>query len=236
MTTPTPKPDSEFDAYSGNYNDVVNASIAFSGLKVDFFTRAKAERLVGLIGERFPGRRDLSILDIGCGVGNYHPYLVDRFDGIHGVDVSAKSVATARGNNPRVDYRAYDGHTLPFPDASFEAVYTICVMHHVPPAQWPAFADEMMRVLKPGGMALVFEHNPLNPLTRYVVSSCEFDADAVLLRCGKTESLLRGASFTDVASRYILTIPASAGLFRRLDGMMERLPLGAQYFTQGIKP
>jgi len=37
--------EAEFDHYRDTYNDHVNESIAFSGLKVDFFTRAKAAYL-----------------------------------------------------------------------------------------------------------------------------------------------------------------------------------------------
>lgn len=236
MSDAEKKPASEFDAYSTSYNDVVNSSIAFSGLKVDFFTRAKAERIAELIASHYPGRRDVRVLDIGCGVGNYHPFLIDRCGTIEGVDVSAESIETAKRNNPTVRYQAYDGHRLPFDDASFDVAYTICVMHHVPPADWPAFSAEMFRVLKPGGLALVFEHNPLNPLTRHVVSNCEFDANAVLLKSGKTQELLGGAGFDGVASRFILTIPAAGGLMQRIDSLFERVPLGAQYYSRGVKP
>ncbi len=80
--------------------------------------------------------------------------------------MSAACIQTARERNASVDYSVYDGQRLPYDDASFDFAYTICVMHHVPPAQWPAFAAEMRRVVKPGGMAAVFEHIPYNPLTR----------------------------------------------------------------------
>ena len=61
---------------------------------------------------------------------------------------------------------------MPVPDASVDVVFAICVVHHVPPAHWGAFAAEMARVLRPGGVAAIFEHNPLNPVTRRVVSNC----------------------------------------------------------------
>jgi hypothetical protein len=52
---------------------------------------------------------------------------------------------------------------------------------------------EMARVTRPGGMVAIIEHNPLNPVTRHIVSRCPFDRDAVLLRCGTGARLLAGA-------------------------------------------
>lgn len=225
----------EFDAYSGNYDDVVNSSIAFSGLKVDFFTRAKANYIDDIFDAHFAGRRNIDILDVGCGVGNYHPHLMQRYSSLAGVDVSAASIETAKTRNPSVDYRSYDGESLPYADQSFDAVFTICVIHHVPPTQWALFGREMHRVLRPGGLALIFEHNPINPLTKRVVSNCEFDADAVLLKSPEAEAILQDAGFRDVFSRHILTIPAAGNVTRGLDRLFSRLPLGAQYYTAGIR-
>lgn len=235
MSEPAERPSAEFDPYSRNYDEVVNSSIAFSGLKVDFFTRAKAAYLADIIAAQFPGRRDVRILDVGCGVGNYHPYLQGKVGLVDGVDVSEQSIETARQRNPAVNYKAYDGLRLPYDDDSFDVAYAICVVHHVPPEQWPQFARELHRVLRKGGLALIFEHNPLNPLTQRVVSNCEFDANAVLLKAPTTETLLTDAGFSDVGTRFILTVPAAGQMTRRIDGLFSRLPLGAQYYTRGEK-
>ena len=64
---------------------------------------------------------------------------------------------------------------------SFDVVFAMCVWHHIPPNQWTNFISELSRVLSQEGLLLVYEHNPLNPLTRRVVSRCAFDKDAVLL-------------------------------------------------------
>ena len=234
---PSPKVDrqvdAQFDAYAGSYDDAVNQSLAFLGMKVDYFTRVKAAYLLDLLEDHFGDTRGLDLLDVGCGVGNYHPLVREQLGSLSGADVSSACVDQAARRNPAGTYRAYDGGRLPFADDQFDVATTICVMHHVPPAQWPAFAAEMKRVLKPGGLALVFEHNPLNPLTRRVVSNCEFDADAVLLRQGRTRGLLAEAGFRDVSSRAILSIPSGGRWSRRLDLLLGRLALGAQYFARG---
>jgi len=229
-TLDTPR---EFDAYAGTYDDAVNESLAFLGVKVDYFTKVKVEYLRDLVKEQFGDSAGLSLLDIGCGVGNFHPLLQPHFAAISGCDISAACLDQAALRNPFAQYKAYEGERLPYDDQAFDIAITTCVMHHVPPAQWPSFAAEMKRVLRPGGLAVVFEHNPFNPLTRRVVSNCEFDADAVLLRPAKTRALLGGAGFTDLRSRSILSIPSIGSKTRKLDLALGILALGAQYFAVG---
>jgi len=224
--------EAEFDAYSSSYDAAVNDAIAFSGLKVDYFTRVKADYLTDLITKHFGDARRSSVLDVGCGVGNFHQLLSDRVGSITGVDVSKVCINHARTRNPGVRYETYSGERLPFDDAIFDVVFTVCVMHHVPPAQWPLFVAEMKRVLKPGGMVAVFEHNPRNPLTQRIVSNCVFDKNAVLLRSEETRSLIRKAGFTNLVERFIISIPPSGKFLRTVDLMLGRLPLGAQYFIK----
>lgn len=224
-----------FDGYDKSYSETVDAAVAFTGLKTDFFTRVKADYIRDLLDDHFGHEAPLSALDVGCGVGNYHSLLRSRFKSLSGVDVSTSCVETARKRNTNVDYEVYDGGVLPYDDGSFDIAFTICVLHHVPPSQWPNFAAEMRRVLKPRGLALVFEHNPLNPLTMRAVNNCPFDEDAVLLKSEQTKSLYRDAGFSSVHSKFILTIPAANGIMRRADKLFSRIPFGAQYYVAATR-
>ena len=47
---------SEFDAYSGDYNDRVNRALGFPGISVDFFTRVKVDYFVDFMAEHGGGR------------------------------------------------------------------------------------------------------------------------------------------------------------------------------------
>lgn len=226
----------EFDTYKTSYRDAVNASLGFSGLDVDFFTRVKADYLVDLLAARFGDVANLDVIDIGCGVGNYHKLLQPKVGTLTGVDVAAECVEQARIENPGVQYESYDGARLPYADASFDAAFTICVMHHVPPAAWANFTREALRVLRPGGLFAVFEHNPLNPLTMRVVNRCPFDKDAVLLRKTQVVGLLDEAGFENVTPRFILSVPAANAPLRAVDRVFSRLPLGAQYYVTGTRP
>ncbi len=231
---PAPSAPALFDGHAASYADEVNRSIAFVGLKVDYFTRVKTDYALDLLTAHFGGTEHLSLLDIGCGTGGSHAAIGARVGALAGVDVSGVSLDRAARANPAVGYRAYDGLRLPYDDHSFDAAMTVCVMHHVPSARWPRFAAEMKRIVRPGGLALVFEHNPLNPLTRRAVSSCEFDADAVLLSQKCTRDLLTGAGFAAVRSRSILSIPSIGRRTRIVDHALGRLSLGAQYVAVGL--
>jgi SAM-dependent methyltransferase len=225
-----------FDDYSDTYSQAVNQSIAFSGLDVNFFVRAKVVRLLELLATHFGGTHCLRILDAGCGIGNYHPYLRAHVARVTGVDVSAECVARAGDRNPGVDYRVYDGKVLPYGEAIFDATFAICVLHHVRRADRDGFVAELARVTRRGGLIVVFEHNPWNPLTRRAVSNCAFDKGVQLLARSESIALLRNAGLTDVKARFILALPAIDGNLRRFDDAMGGLPFGAQYFALGSRP
>lgn len=225
---PTNAP-AEFDAYDRNYNEVMDRALSFSGLTVDFFTRVKADYFLDLLRAASPSRPP-DVIDIGCGIANSHPLLAGRVGRLVGVDVSGACIAAAAARNPQNEYATFDGLTLPYPSASFDAASAVCVFHHVPVADRVRLASDIRRVLRPGGVVAIFEHNPRNPLTLRVVGNCEFDKDAVLLRRRETERLLAEAGFQQIASRFILTIPAKGRLLREIDRLFGRLPLGAQYY------
>jgi SAM-dependent methyltransferase len=223
----------EFDTYSRNYDETVNRALAFSGLRVDFFTRAKMDYLLDIIERLTPTAGSAEVLDVGCGVGNAHALLAGRVGRLAGVDVSPKCVDTARERNPWVEYASYNGVRLPYPDNSFDVAFAISVFHHVPIPERLPLAVEIRRILRPGGAFAMFEHNPLNPLTMRVVNNCEFDKDAVLLHRRDSEEILLGAGFRELATRFILTLPAAGATLRAIDQLFAKLPLGAQFYTLG---
>jgi SAM-dependent methyltransferase len=223
----------KFDAYGQSYNETVNRAVEFSRMKVDFFTRVKVDYFGELLDSLAPPMVGADVVDVGCGVANSHPLLAERVGRLVGVDVSKACIAKAAADNPKNEYKLYDGHNLPYPDAAFDAASAVCVFHHVPIIERLRLASDIRRVLRPGGLFAVFEHNSLNPLTRYVVNNCEFDKDAILLRRQETEILLKDAGFQRIYSRFILTVPAKGSLLRKIDKLFAHLPVGAQYYTVG---
>lgn len=222
-----------FDSYDKSYGAVVQSSIDFSGLPHSFFMTAKADILRDLIAMRLDGGQPAG-LDVGCGVGAFHPLMRGMFRRLCGTDVSAASIEQAKRNNPAVEYEAYDGEVLPYGPAAFDFATAICVMHHVPPEKWSGFMREMRRVVRPGGLICIIEHNPFNPLTRLAVARCEFDRDAVLLRAGQTQRLMADAGLRNIDTRYFLLLPWATQLMRSIERGFQSLPLGAQYVTCGV--
>lgn len=226
----------DFDRLAEDYERQIEDSISFSGMEHSFFIDKKREKLVELANRQFGQTGSLAVLDLGCGLGGYHAGLEGVFGSLYGVDVSALSVEKAREKHAYVKYASYDGEHLPYPGNSFDVIYTITVMHHVPPAQWPSFVTEMYRVLKPGGLGLVFEHNPYNPATQYIVRSCEIDKDAVLLKPGKTRQLFKDAGFKNVYTHAMFSVPPKGGFLNAIDHAFGFLPFGAQYYMSATKP
>lgn len=222
-----------FDQYADTYRGEVDQAISFGGQGVDFYTKVKADHLLG-VGRRWLGDPTrLRVLDVGCGVGQAGRCLSGKVGEFHGVDVSAPEVERARTNDPTGKYAVYDGTTLPYPDAHFDVAFAACVMHHVKPADWPSFVAGMKRVVRPGGAVIIYEHNPFNPLTRLAVSRCAFDKDAVLLSRRKVCRLFRDAGLTVAGAEYILFFPMAGRVFRGIERGLGWLPLGAQHAVVG---
>jgi hypothetical protein len=79
------------------------------------------------------------------------------------------------------------------------------------------------------GLVAVFEHNPLNPLTRHAVNSCELDDGVVLVRGREAAVLMQTAGAADVVRSNYLFTPFGGSVGRAVDRSMTRLPLGGQY-------
>jgi ubiquinone/menaquinone biosynthesis C-methylase UbiE len=111
----------------------------------------------------FASSSGLRVLEIGVGMGADYLEWLKAGAQATGVDLSAISVERARrrcelsGYKP--DLRVADAEHLPFPDNSFDVVYSYGVMHHSPDTA--ACIDEARRVLKPGGQArIMLYHHP----------------------------------------------------------------------------
>ena len=102
------------------------------------------------------------------------------------------------------------------------------VFHHIPPAQRPGALDYIRRSLKPGGLFALWENNPWNPGTRYVMSRIPFDSDAILVWPRQARALLRTAGFDILRTDFLFVFPRALRSLRGFEASLSRLPLGAQ--------
>ncbi len=224
----------EFDRFAGSYEEVLGRHTRIGGEETGYFASYKVAAVRKRVATDGEGLR---ILDFGCGVGQSIPYFHTYFPRaeILGTDVSPDSIALAEARHGGLARfsRCAEGEPLPYPDRSVDVVFTACVLHHIPHADHPAMMREMHRVLKPGGVLFVFEHNPLNPLTVKIVNECPFDDNAVLIRAGSLSGRLREAGFVDVRASYCLFVPGWLRWLRPLEAVLTWCPLGAQYYAEG---
>ena len=110
------------------------------------------------------------ILDVGCGIGGSSLYLAEKFGAsTEGITLSpvqanrATQRAEAAGLSQRVGFQVADALAMPFPDESFDLVWSMESGEHMPDKQ--KFLQECYRVLKPGGKFLMATwcHRPTPP-------------------------------------------------------------------------
>jgi SAM-dependent methyltransferase len=222
---------STFDEYAGDYDATVQAAIGASGEPLAYFAELKAK--FARAEAPSPTRR---ALDFGCGTGNATRALAQALPAarIAGFDPSADSINVARTRtDASIEFATSTDSRLPYGDGTFDLVIAACVFHHIEAAQQPHWAREIARVLRPGGRFVMFEHNPLNPLTRRVVRQVPFDQGVVLLPRGYATRLLAATGLRPRRGRYYFFFPRFLAAFRRLEPLLGWLPFGAQFYVVG---
>jgi SAM-dependent methyltransferase len=125
-------------------------------------------RKTGLVTAALPSPASLSGigLDLGCGLGLQCLAMQQRGYRVAGLDESHSLLQHASKNG--VPVARGSALALPFRDGSLDFAYAVGVMHHLPgPEAQRAANREVARALKPGGLFLVHETNPRNPLFRF---------------------------------------------------------------------
>jgi SAM-dependent methyltransferase len=225
----------EFDRHAADYRATINEAAGIAGVDVDQLAGYKARLLLGLMERRLGDAGTRRVLDVGCGIGLVDAELVAGVGELHGIDTSRKSLAEAVHAVPAARFRHFNGERIPEPNDAFDVVFASCVLHHVPPRERAAFVGEMARVTRPDGLVMILEHNPLNPVSRYIVSRCPFDQDAVLLRRAAGARLLAGAGLRRGGHGYIAFWPRRSALIERIEQRIGWVPAGAQYYVWATK-
>lgn len=231
--------DAEFDRYATEYDQMLAEGIEWSGESAEYFQRYKIADVAHACAALYLSRDARpDVLDFGAGTGNAIPLWREAWPQarLTCADVSRRSLALAEQRHAgQARFTLLDGDCLPFPDHSFDISFAACVFHHIPHAKHGQVLKELHRVLRPGGALMVYEHNPLNPLTRRVVRDCPFDRDAVLVGASTMRGRLRDAGFQRAAVRYRVFFPHALRGLRGMERLLGWLPLGAQYYTLGWK-
>jgi SAM-dependent methyltransferase len=225
----------EFDTYASNYDEALTRGISVSGENKEYFSRGRIAWLAGCLREL--DQRPVSMMDYGCGTGSATPALHDLLTvkTVVGVDVSAESLDIAR--------RTYDAYAVRFlpiadyePDGRLDLAFCNGVFHHIPVDQRAAALDFVYRSLQPGGLFALWENNPWNPGTRYVMSRIPFDRDAVTLTPPETRRLVIANGFEVLRTDFLFFFPALLRWCRPVEPLIAKVPFGAQYQVLCRKP
>lgn len=227
----------EFDKFADEYRNLHSQNIRISGEQPEFFAEYKVKDAAALAGDAGFGAV-LRVMDFGSGVGNSVPFFAKYMPAcrLTCVDVSTKSLEIAEERfSALAEYKVFDGQTLPFTDECYDLVFSACVFHHIPTEEHVGLLREIRRVLRPGGLFVVFEHNPYNPLTVRAVNSCLFDENAVLIDAYTLRKRVTAAGFASVQHRYRIFFPRILRPLRMIEPLLGWLPFGAQYYVVGWK-
>jgi SAM-dependent methyltransferase len=219
----------EFDRFSSSYDDLLKDPLRdrFSGSDSLFFHQRKSDLIRRFFRRRKLDTSRLSYLDVGCGKGELVTLLRGDFARTAGCDVSTGMMTAIDAVETRVQT---DPVRIPFDDSEFDFITTVCVYHHVPLEARLSVTAEIFRVLRPGGIFCMIEHNPLNPVTRTIVGRAPVDTDATLLRAREGRSLASQTAFVSKTTEYFLYFPKNLYRFvGALEPWLAKIPLGGQY-------
>jgi ubiquinone/menaquinone biosynthesis C-methylase UbiE len=109
-------------------------------------------------------RQGEAVLDVGCGTGSLAivaKRMVGPMGTVHGIDASepmiarAKAKAVKKGSGTQFDVASADA--LPFSDGIFDVALSTVMLHHLPKATRVMAVNEMRRILKVEGRALLVD-------------------------------------------------------------------------------
>ena len=225
----------DFDQFAEDYDALLEQGLSSTGEGKDYFARGRVLWLRRCLERR--RIRPRMVMDFGCGTGSAIPYLLELLgaESVVGADVSQKSLKVARAANgsERVAWILLgrdpepEGIDLAFCNGDF---------HHIPPGERAAAVRYLFRALRPGGIFALWENNPWNPGTRYLMSRTPLDARAVPLAPPESRRMLAAQGFEVLQTDFLFIFPRVLAFLRRLEPPLCRLPLGGQYQVLALRP
>jgi SAM-dependent methyltransferase len=223
-----------FDAYADGYDAALAQGLSVSGEDKYYFARGRLEWLAACLRQLHEHPR--SVMDFGCGTGTSVPFFIESIgvDSIIGLDSSPQSLVVAKRTH-RLEQVQFSLVSQYQPNAQLDLAFCNGVFHHIPSEERADAVTFISRTLRPGGLFALWENNPWNPGTRYVMRRIPFDRDAVPLTPLAVRRLLRASGFRILRTDFLFIFPRMLRWFRGLEPWVSRLPFGAQYQVLACK-
>ena len=223
-------PPSEFDRYASTYDRDLGEALSVTGEGQNYYAQARVDWLASCLAHlKMPVAQ---VLDFGCGTGTSAPILKKTLGAkkVMGVDISQESIdeACSKYGSNELQFSPLNSYR---PDGTFDLVFANGVFHHIPVADRAGALETIHASLKPGGLFALWENNPWNPGTKYVMSRCAFDGDAVTISIPAARKLMARARFGVLRTESLFYFPRQLRIFRPLERWLRSLPLGGQYMV-----
>lgn len=220
----------EFDSFAKSYEQELAKSLAVTGETRQFYAQRRIDwTAVCLARLKYGVRR---ILDYGCGDGANVPTLAAKFkaDQVVGIDLSRESIAVARQSyaSPVCSFFCLDEFA---PKGDLDLAFTNGVFHHIVPRERHTCLRTIRQALRPGGIFAFWENNPWNPGTRYVMSQCAFDENAITISPLAARRILSEAGFKILRTDSLFYFPRQLKFLRGAERWLRGLPFGGQYLA-----
>lgn len=229
-----PEAREQFDQYAQTYDQELAKSLAASGEGRDYFAAGRVAWLAKILGKL--GVQPARVFDFGCGDGFTLPLLVKELGAQSGIgaDVSAGAIEEGKQKYgaPGLELTTLAAFQ---PAGDVDVAYCNGVFHHIVPAERDHAVATVRDALKPGGLFALWENNPWNPATRYVMSRCAFDEDAITLTPPETRRLLKKNGFSIVRTDYRFIFPRALRFLRFVENLVYWTPAGTQYMVLAKK-
>jgi len=219
---------SEFDQFAKDYDAALTQGISLSGEAKDFFAVGRIAWLKQKLNSRMPASP--KIIDFGCGTGTSTSLLKTELEAgeVIGTDTSAESLEVARVYHKDAGVKFLLPGDIPEAPA-FDLVFCNGVFHHITVKERPGALSWIHKRLKPGGLFVMWENNPLNLGTQIIMSRIPFDKDAEKILPWAGRKLLSRHGFKVEATTYLFVFPRFMKMFRMMEPVLSSIPLGAQY-------
>ena len=227
MTNPSSP---EFDQYAERFEEDMRQTIPGIFAEGGYFAKYK----ILYVARRLSDQRVTRFLDFGCGIGHSLCFAHAQFPNaeLWGYDLSAKCIELARR---RVGTAKLTSNLDDLPTGGFDVVFAANVFHHIPFADRKVVLARCKSLLRASGRIFLFEHNPLNPVTRKIFDRCFFDRGAVMLHRREVLHLAAAVGLNIGHASYTLFFPRQLAFLRPVERLLGWLPLGAQYCVEMVK-
>ena len=213
-----------------------------------YFVKVKSFHLLRMIKKLYNNMQDLNCVDLGCGTAETTEYFTDKFKYTIGCDYSFGMLKFAyRKTLKRIYLINSLSEVLPLKDKSFDIVVLFNMLHHIDSEEKIIqILKEVYRILKNQGAIAIYEMNPLNPLTRYVVNTNVIDAvvnldgykkslyPTTFYKC-EAISIMEHCGFKIWRQEYLIFFPRLLSFLAPLERFLTKIPFGGLYSIFGLK-